>query len=472
LPAIAAEAAEPGAAHGASPAIADLRTGRGEGPTISRVSIGPDGTGVFEGVSAPRARIALTLEGRAIARTIADARGSWQLNLPQAFAVGEHRLEAVARTDDQREPSIGEMIRISIPDGFGALRDIGERTANRAEQNLLLRAGELADRASGRFDELLPDLAASGDRMERAAAPAESQRKLQAVPPATEQPRTVAPGVKIAQIEEKPAPPAVGNDGSMLDDVLQWLASTLANVQAWLESSQRDYQSVIVRRLSNPAAVVLTPSTVQLPSRIGPPDAGRLAEAERLRRAEADRAAQAEAEASRKSAESQRIATAEKAKAEAEAKHKAAQEARRQQAAAKADAEAKRKSAEAQKTTAAEPARALGETKREAAEVAQRRQEVNEQPLGASKDTRTASSDKQQRSRVSDAGVRAAGPTSRPSNRAASQRMGRRDRSDLVRPAPADKLGSEDLCNFFRYRYPMALLDPGGWLTVSAPQRR
>jgi len=501
-----------------SPAIAAEAAQRVEGPTISRVSIAPDGTGLFEGVSAPGARIALRSKGRALGRTIADGQGTWQLNLPLAFGSGEHRIEAVARTDDRGEPRIGAMIRISIPDGFGSLPDRSARPAGPTEHNLLLRAGELADRASRRFDELLPELAATDGRREPAAASAKSQPELQPVPPATSR-------QKVAQLDENRPAPDAGDDRPAPDDTWQWLSAILADVKAWLEASARDYQSVIVRRLSDPITTAITAPAAQMPSGTEappaaksprasqPPDAQRSAEAERLRQAEADRAAAAaqsaaagqraaeaeagrraaeaqrmaaaekarveaeakrraaakvDAEARRKAAEAQRIATAEKARAEAEAKRRAAEEVRRQQAADTADADARRKSAEAQQPTAPVPAQPLGETRREAQD-APRGRDLPEQPLGAAKDARTALSDQQQRTDISDAGAKAADAASRPGKRGTSRGVARRN---AVRRPSSDKPGSDDLCNFFRYRYPMALLDPGGWLSAGAPQRR
>jgi hypothetical protein len=435
-------------------------------PTIDRVSINADGTGVFGGFGTPNARIALSLAGRAIGETIADADGGWQLELPRALAAGEHRIRAVAHADNAAEPRVGATVRISIPNAFGLPSAAQGSAADTTGQDLLRRASELADRASRGFDELLPELTG-----------------------------TANPGMNLVAIQKTEV--TTEADGSMADAFIQWLASVLANAQEWLESSARDYQSVIVRRLSDAVAEPSGAPTAEKQSREptfppaaslppSPPDAGavRRAEAERLRQAEIERAVagrraaeeearrkteeagrvKAEAEAKRRVADEARRQQQEAAKSEAEAKRRAAEEARRQQEAASAAAEAKRKAAaaEAQRLAAAEAARAETDAKRKAGEAAQ-------VPKGAGEpQARTALADKPEPAELRPARPKA-GPTAASlGKRAASGRTAKRDRSEVAGAAPP---GSELWCNFFHYRYPMQLLDPGQWL-AAAPLRR
>jgi hypothetical protein len=467
--------------------------------TIDRVSINPDGTGVFGGIGAPNARVALMLGGRAIGEAIANAQGGWQLELGRALTAGEHRIRAVAHADNTTEPKIGVTVRISIPSGFGSLPAAHGPASDTTEQDLRRRASELADRASRGFDELLPKLTGTG-----------------------------APGVKLAAIQKTQV--TADADGSMADAFMQWLATMLANAQEWLESSARDYQSVIVRRLSDPVAEPSgaptaekqsrgpsAPPVASQPARQPDPDALRRAESERLRQAEIDRAAAsrraAEEEASRKVAEQQRIAAVERAKAEAEsrrraadearrqqqeaakaeAQSRAAEEARRQQEAARADAEAKRKAAEAQRIAGerakleaevkrkaaeaqrlavAEAAKAQAEAERRAAEATQAAAEraaraAADAARKAAEEARIALVEKPARADSSAAGARAEPLPATLGKRAASRRAARRDR----RPV-AEQAGGSPWCNFFHYRYPMQLLDPGQWLAPASLLRR
>jgi hypothetical protein len=99
---------------------------------------------------------------------------------------------------------------------------------------------------------------------------------------------------------------------------------------------------------------------------------------------------------------------------------------------------------------AAERARAAAEAERKAAEEA-----------------RIASVEKPARPDLGAAGARTEPLPVTLGKRAASRRPVRRDR----RPV-ADQAGGWPWCNFFYYRYPMQLLDPGQWLAPASLLRR
>jgi hypothetical protein len=477
LAAVASLAAESHRAAAADPS-------RDRETVISRVSVGPEGSGRFEGGSAPHARIALVLDGRTIGETTANPEGAWQMSVAQSFPAGDHRVRAVARTDEG-EPSVSATVRISIPVAFA------EPAAETAEGDLIRRAGELADRASKAFDELLPRLTDPAGTI--GPMPSPDEAGLLPQPP---------PGVKLAAFQvTQPVP--VHSDAATGEGVLQWLASILAGAEAWLEASARDYQSVVVRRLAEPPPTALGAPKVQRPPASQPLDlTTRAAEAERLREAEAKRAADearrreqlakaeadarrlAEAEAKRKAdearrqqerarvdAETVRKAAEARRLEEAEARRKVADEVRRQQELARAEAEISRKAAEAQRLAEAEAKRREAEEVRRQQEVA--RSDIETQRMAAA-ENRSQPQPAEPPAASLEPGARAmAVATPAPlgvSKRATPRKAARRDKPQLARYTGATA-GSGNWCDFFQYSYPMELLDPGHWVSASTGRR-
>lgn len=446
---------------------------------ISRVSVGLEGSGRFEGGSAPHARIALVLGDRPVGETTADSDGAWKLSVTRVLAVGEHRVRIVARTGEAGEPSISPTVRISIPTAFAAPATEPET----AEGDLIRRAGELADRASEAFDELLPRL------IDPPGSPDEADLRAQ---PSSR--------VKLAAFQAS-QPASIHGDAATGDGLLQWLASILADAEAWLEASARDYQSVIVRRLADPPPAALGAPKVQSPLASLPLDLTRAAEAERLREAEAKRAAEearrqqqlakAEAEARRASEAEGRRKAAEEARrqqelakaeaetrrkvgeaqrfAEAEAKRKAVDEARRRQELARAEEEAARKTAEARRLAEAE-------TKRQEADELRRQQELAKaeaeaQRIAAAELRRQPQSAEPPASQEQGArSMSVAAPAPLGTTKRTAPRKARRDKPQLVRYTGVTA-GSGNWCDFFQYSYPMELLDPGHRLSASAGRR-
>ncbi len=440
---------------------------------ISRVSVGLEGSGRFEGGSAPHAHIALVLGDRPVGETTADSDGAWKLSVTRVLAVGEHRVRIVARTGEAGEPSISPTVRISIPTAFAAPATEPET----AEGDLIRRAGELADRASEAFDELLP----------RLIDPPGSPDEADLVPQPSSR-------VKLAAFQVS-QPASIHGDAATGEGLLQWLASILADAEAWLEASARDYQSVIVRRLAEPPPTMLGAPKAQ------PSPVTRAAEAERLREAEAKRAAEearrqeqlakaeaearraSEAEVKRKAAEEarrqQELAKAEadtrrkvgeaQRFAEAEAKRKAVDEARRRQELARAEEEAARKTAEARRLAEAE-------TKRQEADELRRQQELAKaeaeaQRIAAAELRRQPQSAEPPASQEQGArSMSVAAPAPLGTTKRTAPRKARRDKPQLVRYTGVTA-GSGNWCDFFQYSYPMELLDPGHRLSASAGRR-
>lgn len=208
----------------------------------------------------------------------------------------------------------------------------------------------------------------------KAVAQAPSQPSV--TPPA---PSAAPPGVPVAPAA--PARVAAPVEKDAFDEVLE-------TVNDWLDRASRQYQAIIVRRLSDPNPTESAmPSVKNLPpasqpavvaATTPPPqpkaveDAAKIAEQQR-REAEASRVAAAKAEAEAKA----KAEADAKARAEAEAKARAEDEARRVAAAAKAkaDAEAKAKADEEASrvaAAAAAKARADAEAKAKAEDDARR----------------------------------------------------------------------------------------------------
>jgi colicin import membrane protein len=301
--------------------------------------------------------------------------------------------------------------------------------------------------------------------------------------------------VKLAAFQVS-QPVSIHGDAAAGEGLLQWLASILADAEAWLEASARDYQSVIVRRLANPPPTTLGAPKVQAPPVLTPS-----AEAERLREAEARRAAE---EARRQEQLAKAEAEARRA-SEAEARRKAAEEARRQQELAKAEAETKRKVAEAQRLAEAEAKRkavdearrrqdlaraeeevarktaearrlAEAEAKRQEADDLRRQQELAKaeaeaQRIAAAELRRLPQSAEPPASQEQGArSMSVAAPAPLGTTKRTALRKARRDKPQLVRYTGVTA-GSGNWCDFFQYSYPMELLDPGHWLSASAGRR-
>ncbi len=216
----------------------------------------------------------------------------------------------------------------------------------------------------------------------KAVAQAPSQPSV--TPPA---PSAAPPGVPVAPAA--PARVAAPVEKDAFDEVLE-------TVNDWLDRASRQYQAIIVRRLSDPNPTESAmPSVKNLPpasqpavvaATTPPPqpkaveDAAKIAEQQR-REAEASRVAAAKAEADAKARaeaeskaraedEARRVAAAAKAKADAEAKAKADEEASRVAAAAaakaRADAEAKAKAEDDARRVAVAAAAAAAKAKDDA----------------------------------------------------------------------------------------------------------
>jgi|GEM_PF-3605611 len=439
--------------QGAGRALAAV-AGEADRPlVVAAVTIGADGTGAFEGSGPPGARIRLMLRGDAVGEAIADSLGTWHLILVRPLGAGEHHLSVVVQRAGAAAPCTAAMLRIAIPGRPAAMPADLDPTAR--QRDLFRRASALADSASRAFDELLPQLTGA------APLPAAGTAKKGS----------------LAQAE-----------GSSAQSLLEWWVSLLAAVQEWLAASARDYQSVIVRRLADPAR-----SAAEVEAE------ARRAEAERLKQEELERVAaearqrlveearrlaqaervKAEAEARRRAAE----AEAERVKAEAEARRKAAEEARREMEAAE---EARRRAAEAQRLAAARAAEAEAEAKRRAAEEERRQREAAAKAEAEAAAARplAQSGPKEPPAEPAPPSPPAALPErakppplspARPSAGAAASR-GReataRSPTRRGRAVEGGPVSGDAWCNFFNYRYPMGLLDPGRWLLITAPHRR
>lgn len=408
-------------------------------PSLTHIRLSQQsGRGLFAGSGEPLRRIVLLQGGKALADTLTDAGGNWQIATALRSFSGTHlfSVEQLGNTDLAMYTS-SRVIRVHVPVGHYQTVDVAVDSAAQPFQLVAVKAegDDIGSAASRRFDEILTD------RDDRSGSVEQSRRNEPAedgglLDPAWNWLRDanrsytseIVPRIKRGGGYTGGVPVINDADRETRANQAAWRSAQnnrdgdgrngdadpdatglTAGFWSWLEASRRGYSTEVVPRLKGemPDVRIARPRDVDQEDET---ETQRQARLERERRLEDDAAAKAErerleaerrrreAEERRQSAEEQaRKLALERRRAEEEEAAKLAQEQRRaaerRAEAARLAAEAERRRAEAARDRQAEIARGQSDAEREALER-QRLAEENQSTEEADRRRREADAER------------------------------------------------------------------------------
>jgi nucleoid-associated protein YgaU len=251
-------------------------------PRFSRIIIEPRQRTEVEGSGTPGTTIVVSSSGRAAGSAVVPASGSWKVMLDRALGPGDHRIVASASEWRGATAVIGPDVRIAMPEAYServviAYNGDGTEVSNadRSEHRdpARARAEELARAASERFSELVPPPAGTraaqkepgsgeGDAGARSSGEAaEGQGSQWLERSAREYQRLIIkklsqppspPPSDARQTGTAPGPAPAGNTGQILPWLEDRALAARERAQDWLAKANRSYRGEIARRLSVP----------------------------------------------------------------------------------------------------------------------------------------------------------------------------------------------------------------------------
>ncbi len=195
---------------------------------IEKITIAPDAASLIEGRSTAQAAIDLLAGGKPVGTATAKADGSWAIVVERGLGAGDHRLEVRSRAGAGALEMIADTARISVPHTMSGPLVVSYVTAPEPEPSI----------GRGPVSEIAAALAIDG-AMSPAATPKSGSNTGTAASPA-----------RFAQVQA----PAAGTADA-----------PLAPVRDWLRRAERDYQGIVVRKLTGADDAVAVPATPEAP---------------------------------------------------------------------------------------------------------------------------------------------------------------------------------------------------------------